>query len=62
MAPPAPERPAPDDAIPDDMEDLVEKMEAMTRSGRIDMGAYAGEPAMNEEEDGYGASKEEEED
>ncbi|KQM99168.1 hypothetical protein ASE85_10625 [Sphingobium sp. Leaf26] len=37
--------------IPDDTEDLVEKMDAMNRSGRIDMDAYAGEPQMDDEED-----------
>lgn len=40
--------------IPEDMEDLVEKMNAMNRSGRIDMDAYAGEPQMDDEEDIYG--------
>lgn len=44
--------------IPDDTEDLVEKMEAMNRSGRIDMDAYAGEPQMDdEEEDAYGPTE-----
>ncbi|SEI64495.1 hypothetical protein SAMN05518849_101398 [Sphingobium sp. AP50] len=47
---------------PDDTEDLVEKMEAMNRSGRIDMDAYAGEPSMDDEEDSYGATDEEDED
>ncbi|MFC3440166.1 hypothetical protein ACFOKF_02960 [Sphingobium rhizovicinum] len=47
---------------PDDTEDLVEKMEAMNRSGRIDMDAYAGEPSMDDEEDSYGARDEEDED
>ncbi|WP_298401939.1 hypothetical protein [Sphingobium sp.] len=47
---------------PDDTEDLVEKMEAMNRSGRIDMDAYAGEPSMDDEEDSYGATDAEEDD
>ncbi|HAF42066.1 MAG TPA: hypothetical protein DCG90_09935 [Sphingobium sp.] len=47
---------------PDDTEDLVEKMEAMTRSGRIDMDAYAGEPQMDDEMDSYGATDDEDED
>lgn len=47
-------RPNPAQIIPDDTEDLVEKMEAMNRSGRIDMDAYAGEPQMDDEEDIYG--------
>jgi hypothetical protein len=45
--------------MPDDTEDLVEKMEAMNRSGRIDMDAYAGEPQMDDEEDSYGPTEEE---
>jgi hypothetical protein len=46
--------------IPDDTEDLVEKMEAMNRSGRIDMDAYAGEPQMDDEEDNaYGPTEDE---
>ncbi|WP_336958345.1 hypothetical protein [Sphingobium aquiterrae] len=40
--------------IPNDTEDLVEKMNAMERSGRIDFDAYAGEPSMDDEEDYYG--------
>lgn len=47
-------RPNPAQIIPDDTEDLVEKMEAMNRSGRIDMDAYAGEPQMDDEEDMFG--------
>lgn len=46
--------------IPDDTEDLVEKMDAMNRSGRIDMDAYAGEPQMDDEEDdAYGPTEDE---
>ena len=46
--------------IPDDTEDLVEKMEAMNRSGRIDMDAYAGEPQMDDEEEyAYGPTEDE---
>lgn len=48
--------------IPDDTEDLVEKMEAMNRSGRIDMDAFAGEPQMDDEEDYYGDTDDEDED
>ena len=40
--------------VPDDTEDLVEKMNAMNRSGRLDMDAYAGEPQMDDEEDVLG--------
>jgi hypothetical protein len=46
--------------MPDDTEDLVEKMEAMNRSGRIDMDAYAGEPQMDDEEDSYGPTDKDE--
>jgi hypothetical protein len=52
-----PENPA--DLIPDDTEDLVEKMEAMNKSGRIDMDAFAGEPEMDDEEDSYGDTEDE---
>ena len=37
--------------VPDDTEDLVEKMNAMHRSGRLDMDAYTGEPQMDDEEE-----------
>lgn len=36
--------------LPDDVPDLVDTMNAMIRSGRIDNGAYAGEPVMDDEE------------
>jgi hypothetical protein len=46
--------------IPDDTPDLVDKMNEMDRSGRIDMDAYAGEPQMDdEEEDAYGPTEDE---
>lgn len=48
----------PGDLIPDDTEDLVEKMNAMQRSGHIDFDAYAGEPSMDDEEDYYGDTDE----
>lgn len=40
--------------LPDDVPDLVETMTGMVRSGRIDNGAYAGEPQHDDEEDGLG--------
>ncbi|MBH1992507.1 MAG: hypothetical protein I8H86_06435 [Sphingomonadaceae bacterium] len=43
--------------IPDDTPDLVERMNAMERSGRIDMDAYAGEPQMDDEEDSFGTTE-----
>ncbi len=52
-------RPNPAQIIPDDTEDLVEKMEAMNRSGRIDMDAYTGEPQMDDEEEILGDTEDE---
>ncbi len=40
--------------IPDDVPDLVDKMEEMNRSGRIDFDAFAGETKMDDEEDYLG--------
>jgi hypothetical protein len=42
--------------LPDDVPDLVDTMNGMVRSGRIDNGAYAGEPQHDDEEDGLGAT------
>lgn len=42
--------PDPAQLIPDDTEDLVDHMNAMNRSGRIDMGAYEGEDNMDDED------------
>jgi hypothetical protein len=55
-------RPNPAQIIPDDTEDLVEKMEAMNRSGRIDMDAFAGEPQMDDEEDSFGPTEDADDD
>lgn len=44
----------PAQVIPDDVPDLVDKMEEMNRSGRIDFDAFAGEPKMDDEEDYLG--------
>jgi hypothetical protein len=35
-------------------QDLIDRMRDMEQSGRIDMGAYAGEPNMDDNEDKYG--------
>lgn len=35
--------------------DLVDHMRDMETSGRIDMGAYRGEPNMDDEDEAYGA-------
>jgi hypothetical protein len=40
--------------IPDDVPDLVDTMSAMVSSGRIDNGAFAGEPQHDDEEDMLG--------
>lgn len=40
--------------IPDDVPDLVDKMNEMVRSGHIDNGAFAGEPMHDDEEDALG--------
>ncbi len=48
--------------IPDDVPDLVDKMREMDRSGRIDTGAFAGEPHMDDEESELGLSNEDDED
>ena len=45
--------------IPDDTPDLVDKMNEMNRSGRIDMDAYAGEPQMDDEEEEMGPTEKE---
>ncbi|MCP1468964.1 hypothetical protein J3E64_000635 [Sphingobium sp. OAS761] len=50
-------RPNPAQIVPDDVEDLVDKMNAMNRSGRIDNDAFAGEPQMDDEEDALGPTE-----
>lgn len=40
--------------IPDDVPDLVDKMNEMVRSGHIDNDAFAGEPMHDDEEDALG--------
>ncbi|WP_087576030.1 hypothetical protein VVT58_15225 [Sphingobium sp. SJ10-10] len=52
-------RPNPAQILPDDTPDLVEKMEEMNRSGRIDNDAFAGEPQMDDEEDSLGPTEDE---
>lgn len=41
-------------------QDLVDRMKDMERSGRIDMGAYRGEPSMDDEPDAYGDADDDE--
>ncbi|HEX7820358.1 MAG TPA: hypothetical protein VF463_07045 [Sphingobium sp.] len=47
---------------PEDEPDLVERMNAMVRSGIIDNGAFAGEPQMDDEEDSLGPTDEDDDD
>jgi hypothetical protein len=44
----------PGEVMDDSSQDLVDKMRDMEQSGRIDMGAYRGEPNMDDNEDKYG--------
>ena len=44
-----------DDELMDDAtQDLIDKMRDMEQSGRIDMGAYRGEPNHDDEDETYG--------
>lgn len=38
----------------DSAQDLIDKMRDMEQSGRIDMGAFRGEPNMDDEDETYG--------
>lgn len=44
----------PGEVMDDSTQDLIDKMRDMEQSGRIDMGAYRGEPNMDDNEDKYG--------
>ena len=44
----------PGEILNDSAQDLVDRMRDMEQSGRIDMGAYRGEPNMDDNEDQYG--------
>lgn len=43
--------------LPDDVPDLVDKMNEMVRSGHIDNDAFAGEPSHDDEEDILGETE-----
>ena len=43
-----------DDLDDDSTQDLIDKMRDMEQSGRIDMGAFLGEPNHDDNEDKYG--------
>lgn len=44
----------PGEVIDDSSQDLIDKMRDMESSGRIDMGAYRGEPNHDDEDETYG--------
>lgn len=44
----------PGEIMDDSSQDLIDRMRDMEQSGRIDMGAYRGEPNMDDNEDKYG--------
>ena len=44
----------PGELMDDSTQDLIDKMRDMEQSGRIDMGAFRGEPNMDDNEDKYG--------
>ena len=44
----------PGEVMDDSSQDLIDKMRDMEQSGRIDMGAFTGEPNMDDNEDKYG--------
>jgi hypothetical protein len=46
----------------DSSQDLVDKMRDMEQSGRIDMGAYRGEPNLDDEDEMYGDGHDPDED
>ena len=46
---------APGEIMDDSSQDLIDKMRDMEQSGRIDMGAYRGEPNHDDEDETYGA-------
>ena len=50
-----------DDPGDDSTQDLIDKMRDMEQSGRIDMGAFAGEPNMDDDDALYGEGREEDE-
>ena len=46
--------------LPDDTPDLIDKMEEMFTTGRIDSHAFDGEPRMDDEDETYGERSDEE--
>jgi hypothetical protein len=54
-------KPDDDDLDDDSTQDLIDKMRDMEQSGRIDMGAFAGEPNHDDEDETYGENRDEDE-
>jgi hypothetical protein len=54
--------PASGDAVDDSSQDLIDRMRDMEKSGRIDMGAYRGEPNLDDEDETYGEGHDPDED
>jgi hypothetical protein len=47
------------EVMDDSSQDLIDMMRDMEQSGRIDMGAYRGEPNMDDEDEKYGEDRDE---
>ena len=52
----------PGEVMDDSSQDLIDKMRDMEQSGRIDMGAYRGEPNHDDEDETYGDEVDEDDD
>jgi len=52
----------PGEVLDDSSQDLIDKMRDMEQSGRIDMGAYRGEPNLDDEDETYGEGHDPDED
>ncbi|MBT2135579.1 hypothetical protein KK137_14670 [Croceibacterium sp. LX-88] len=52
----------PGEVMDDSTQDLIDRMRDMEQSGRIDMGAYLGEPNMDDEDDALGEGHDPDED
>ena len=52
---------APGELMDDSTQDLIDKMRDMEQSGRIDMGAFSGEPNHDDEDGMYGDEADEDE-
>ena len=51
----------PGEVLDDSSQDLIDKMRDMEQSGRIDMGAYRGEPNHDDEDGAYGDAADDDE-